>query len=270
MRRIIIIIILLCMGARGQIAGTELTTRSMNSVDVEVCADNVMGSEQADFQNAVQARLRDLLSSTAVYFTRMYTHARSASVCDMFVYQARNPEEARQSVQMLIGAQVAVTFAERSVECRVQAVPWVGEDVGPLGMNWQMTVGDVLLWGGVMGGILVACVIGVCCFVQLAIKKERKRTTTLLLKDARIMAKFAKNNTAPEERIYNNSNNSFHDKQKNGDNHSQEKNRDNSQEKKTNKDKPKKNKASKKNNNNSATKGGKREEEDNSGEEEHV
>ena len=268
------------MGARGQIAGTELTTRSMNSVDVEVCADNVMGSEQADFQNAVQARLRDLLSSTAVYFTRMYTHARSASVCDMFVYQARNPEEARQSVQMLIGAQVAVTFAERSVECRVQAVPWVGEDVGPLGMNWQMTVGDVLLWGGVMGGILVACVIGVCCFVQLAIKKERKRTTTLLLKDARIMAKFAKNNTAPEERIYNNSNNSFHDKQKNGDNHSQEKNGDNhSQEKKKdshssqekkNKDKQNKNKASKKKNNNSATKGGKREEEGNSGEDEQV
>ena len=42
-----------------------------------------------------------------------------------------------------------------SLSCRVTAVPWVGEDSGPLGLSWQFTASDVLLWGAVGGGTLL-------------------------------------------------------------------------------------------------------------------
>ena len=71
-----------------------------------------------------------------------------------------------------------------SLSCRVTAVPWVGEDSGPLGLSWQFTASDVLLWGAVGGGTLLFCVVATCCFVQLTSNREQQRAKALLAIDS--------------------------------------------------------------------------------------
>jgi hypothetical protein len=175
--------------AEAQVAGTELTMRTFDSVDVEVCADSIMATDQQALQAEVVAQLQALLGTTAVYLTRLYTRPASGTICFMYVYQARSPTEAREAVQTLLAdtATLPVTFKGYMLRCRISAVPWVGEDAGPLGLNWQLTGSDVLLWGGLAGGLLVACSVSVCCFVQLSQSRESKRAALLLAKDRKIM-----------------------------------------------------------------------------------
>jgi hypothetical protein len=66
----------------------------------------------------------------------------------------------------------------------------MGQDVGPLGLSWQFSTGDVLVWGCIMGGALAGCAVAVCCYVQLSANKERKRASELLAKDSQLLAKF--------------------------------------------------------------------------------
>ena len=185
--RLLLLLLLFCF-VDGQIIGNELTMRSYDSVDIEVCADNILASEQSSLQTVIVTRLRELLSSTAVYPTRRYS--ATATVCFMFVFQARNPEEARESVHKIDSSDTStldVVFEGFSLVCRVTAVPWVGEDSGPLGLSWEFTASDVLLWGAVGGGTLLFCVVATCCFVQLTAHREQKRANALLAKDSALL-----------------------------------------------------------------------------------
>ena len=186
------IIIMNAVGA--QQTGTEVTMRTLNSIDIEVCADNIMSTEQSDLQGVILTQLQTSLLSTAVYFTRFYTMA--ATVCYMFVFQARNPDEARMSVQTLLGetSSLAVPYKSYTLHCPILAVPWVGEDVGPLGMNWVLTASELLLWGGCGGGLLALCAVSVCCFVQLSVSKEGQRAEALLARDRRALQRFSSHN----------------------------------------------------------------------------
>jgi len=168
--------------------------QSLNSLDIEVCADSIMTSDHLPLQAAVLARLQNMLSTTGVYATRMYT--ASATICYMFVYQARSPTEVRDAVQILLTdtaltqtPMLAVTYGTSSLSCRIAAEPWAGEDVGPLGLNiWQLTASDVLLWGGIAGGILALCSVTVCCFVYMAASKESLLMSKLLAKDRKLFS----------------------------------------------------------------------------------
>ena len=188
------LLILMLAAVGGQIVGNELTMRSFDSVDIQVCADSILATEQVSLRDAIVTRLRELLSSAAVYFTRTYTTASTGTVCYMFVFQARNPEEVRESVQLVMTdtGTLPVTFQGLNLVCRIMAVPWVGQDTGPLGLSWQFSANDVLLWGAITGGALASCSIAVCCFVQLSTNKERKRAADLLAKDSALLAEHIK------------------------------------------------------------------------------
>jgi hypothetical protein len=152
-------------------------------------------------QTVIVTRLRVLLSSTAVYPTRLYTS--SATVCFMFVFQARNPEEARESVHKIDTSDTStleVVFQGFNLPCRVTAVPWVGADSGPLGLSWQFTASDVLLWGAIGGGTLLFCVVATCCFVQLTTRREQKRANALLAKDAALLGHHVPKTTTTKKK----------------------------------------------------------------------
>ena len=175
-----------------QISGTEVTMRSFNSVDIQICADSMLSTERAGLQAALQTNMQGKLLTTAVYYTRYYTTAGQGTVCYMFVYQAPNPQAAREAIQTLMqdSGTMDVAYLGATVPCRITAIPWVGEDVGPMGLDWQFGANDVMLWGGCMGGLLTACSIGVCCFVQLSANKETKRADEVLKKDRETLKKI--------------------------------------------------------------------------------
>ena len=64
---------------------------------------------------------------------------------------------------------------------RFDAVPWRSEDP-PLG-DWAPSTANVILWGAVAGGVLLACIIGMCCFAVLQSANERRRADKLLASD---------------------------------------------------------------------------------------
>ena len=167
--------------AMSQLAGTEMTMRSMTSVDVQVCVDDILSSERQDLQNVVHKRLQTILQSSGVYLAREFTREAGA-ICFLYVYQGISPEAARAAVPLVMGknGEMNVDYTGGPVLCRVEAVPWVGEDVGPLGVGWELSGSDMLLWGGCGGGILTACVLGVCCCLRLSWKREKKRMDELL------------------------------------------------------------------------------------------
>jgi hypothetical protein len=193
--RIAVLLLLCCSGAGGQLAGTELTMRTFNSVDVQVCVDGILSSEHAAVQAAVNTQLQALLLSTAVYFVRTYTIAARGTVCYVFVHQARSPEGAREAVQTLMTdtSTLAVPYQGGFLACAIDAVPWVGEDIGPIGLDWQFGANDVMLWGGCAGSVLAMCSVAVCCFVQLSVSKESRRAELLLAKDRKAVAAGKRN-----------------------------------------------------------------------------
>jgi hypothetical protein len=157
--------------------------RSFSSVDVEVCADGVLSSERTGVQSAVQTQLRSVLHSSAVYLAREFT--KEGAVCFLYVHQATSAEGARAAVSLLLGdtGEMDVEYKKVGLLCRIEAVPWIGEEVGPLGVGWELTANDVLLWGGCLGGVLTMCLVGVCCCVQLSWKRDSKRAEELLRQD---------------------------------------------------------------------------------------
>ena len=108
----------------------------------------------------------------------------------MFVHQASSPEAAREAIQTLMMSPLDVVYKDVSVHCTIAAEPWRGEDIGPLGLDWQFTANDVMLWGGCAGGLLTMCSIGACCVVQLSSSKESKRADQLLRKDRALFKKY--------------------------------------------------------------------------------
>ena len=79
-----------------------------------------------------------------------------------------------------------------TVECTIAAVPWRGEGDGPLGPEilWRWTGADVILWGGSTAAVLVFCVVGVCCFVNISNSKEQRKVDEMLRSDKRLVEDF--------------------------------------------------------------------------------
>ena len=65
------------------------------------------------------------------------------------------------------------------------AVPWQGED--PPLFAGAPAMSDLILWGAVAGGVLLACIISMCCFAVLQSAHERSRAEKLLAEDRRAL-----------------------------------------------------------------------------------
>ena len=169
---------------------TEFTLRSTSSVDILVSASSVLSDDRNGVQLAIAAQLQMALGSTALYFTRAYTTAQG-TICFLYVYQALSPEMARNSVPILLNneATFSVQYNGFDVGCTIAAVPWQGEGYGPLGPDipWQWTGSDVILWGGSAAGILLSCVVGMCCFVRLSVSREQQRAANILKGDRHLL-----------------------------------------------------------------------------------
>lgn len=177
---------------QGQIleANSEFTLRSTSSVDIQVCASSVLSNERSGVQQSIAGQVQEALGSTSVYLTREYT-TNTGTVCFLYVYQAPSPEIARNSGPILLtnGVVCPVQYSGFEIGCTIAAVPWQGEGYGPLGPDipWQWTGSDVILWGGSTAGTLIFCMIGVCCFIRIAISREQKRASDILQIDKNLI-----------------------------------------------------------------------------------
>jgi hypothetical protein len=170
-----------------QLASSELTMRTTASVDVQVCAAGVLSDERSAVQAAVLEQLQFLLGrTTAVYLVRQYT-TNAGAACFMYVYQAPSPEDAAMA-ETLIAQQsgdapntLLVIVGGQRLQCATAVVPWRGEDP-PLPL-WQASASDLVLWGGVSGGVLAFCLVVTCCFVALARSEDERRARAILRTD---------------------------------------------------------------------------------------
>ena len=172
-------------------ANSEFTIRSLNSVDIQVCVSSViLADERPGVQKAISAELQLLLDSSAVYYTRIYTTDKGTA-CFLYVFQASSPAAAKNAIPALLGTS-GVPYNGFTVECTIAAVPWRGEGDGPLGPDipWRWTGADVILWGSSTAAVLVFCVVGVCCFVNISNSKEQRKVDEMLRSDKRLVEDF--------------------------------------------------------------------------------
>ena len=171
-------------------SNSEFTMRTVNSVDIQVCVSSILSDEKNDVQLAISTKLQADLSSTSVYYTRLYTTIQG-TVCFLYVYQASSPEMARNSVPTLLhgDATLYVRYKNIDVSCTIAAVPWQGEGYGPLGPDipWKWTGSDVILWGGCIAGLLLFLVIAMCCFVRFSVNREQQRASDILKADRHLL-----------------------------------------------------------------------------------
>ena len=176
-------------------ANTEFTMRTTNSVDIQVCASSVLSNERDGVQASVVAQIKQALDSTAVYYTRAYS-TNAGGICFLYVYQASSPAMARNAVPILLrsnnnnnGAAFSVQYNGFDLGCSITAVPWQGEGYGPFGPDipWQWTGSDVIMWGGCIAGVLVFCVVGMCCLVRISASREQQRADKILQLDRRLI-----------------------------------------------------------------------------------
>ena len=176
-------------------ANTEFTMRTTNSVDIQVCASSVLSNERDGVQTSVVAQIKQALDSTAVYYTRAYS-TNDGGICFLYVYQASSPVMARNAVPILLrsnnnnnGAAFSVQYNGFDLGCSITAVPWQGEGYGPFGpdLPWQWTGSDVIMWGGCIAGVLVFCILGMCCLVRISASREQQRADKIFQLDKRLI-----------------------------------------------------------------------------------
>ena len=196
------------------IASSELTMRTTASVDIQVCAGAVLSDERVTVQTAVLEKLQYILGrTTAVYLVRQYT-TNAGTVCFLYVYQAPSTEAAALTETLILMAAPAPTTTtttktgsssatdnnnnnnnnndntllllevnvnEETLQCTVAAVPWRGEDP-PLPL-WNASAADIVLWSGIIGGVLASCLLVVCCFAALSRSEDERRARAVLETD---------------------------------------------------------------------------------------
>lgn len=164
--------------------------RSTNTVDIQVCASSILSNSRDLLQVTINENLKAILQTSAIYLTRTYT-TDLGTICFLYVYQSTSPQSARDSVPILVqnNGILSMTFQSRTVQCAVSAVPWQGEGSGPLGpgLPWQWTGTDAILWGGSIAGILLTCIIGICCYVRIVSSREHERVEKLLMRDRELI-----------------------------------------------------------------------------------
>ena len=161
--------------------------RTTSSVDIEVCAADVLFQDRDGVEGVVVAQLSALLQgTTAIYLVSQYTTAVTGLICWRFVYQASSPSAAA-ATETLLAQQPAgdgllsLPYQGQTVLCTTRVQPWQGE-TPPLPL-WDLTASDLILFGGAVGGGLSLCLIAVCCFVALARSAEDRRAGALLHAD---------------------------------------------------------------------------------------
>jgi len=163
-------------GSAQQILQYEATKRTMNSVEISCCVSNSVASSLVDM---VQAKyLQDLqlqVESSGVYFLQRFSNVKYSQVCLAYVFQAMSPEKAKNSVtEINLQKKQSVRLETgESIEVVVNANVWQGFDEPLFGIGWNLNANDLVLWGGGLGAILVACIVGFCCLVYYYLKKER-------------------------------------------------------------------------------------------------
>ena len=182
-----------CLAQQPLIASSELTLRTTASVDIQVCASGVLSDERAGLQSVVLEQVQYLLGrTTAVYLVRQYTTS-AGTVCFMYVYQAPSPREAGLAeTQLGQGGDadapantLSVAFGGQRLQCTTAVVPWRGEDP-PLPL-WQVSASDLVLWCGIVGGVLGSCLLIACCFVAVARSEDERRARAVLRTDRHVL-----------------------------------------------------------------------------------
>ena len=174
------------------LATSELTLRTTASVDIQVCAGGVLSDQRDAVQAAVLAEVQFLLGrTTAVYPIRQYTTGLG-TVCYLLLYQAPSPEAASLAETLVAQRSgpgvLSVDYAGQQLDCTTAVVPWQGEDP-PLPL-WQVSAGDLILWGGAAGACAAFCLVAVCCFVALAHGEDARRAQRLLRRDHRVLRRL--------------------------------------------------------------------------------
>ena len=178
--------------------------RTTASVDIQVCAGAVLSDERVAVQTAVLEKLQYILGrTTAVYLVRQYT-TNAGTVCFLYVYQAPSPEAAALTETLILMAAPPTTTTTttktdgatddknnalllevnvngETLQCTAAAVPWRGEDP-PLPL-WNASAADIVLWGGITGGVLASCLLVVCCFAALSRSEDERRARAVLETD---------------------------------------------------------------------------------------
>lgn len=163
-------------GSAQQILQYEATKRTMNSVEISCCVSNLVASSSVDM---VQVKyLQDLqiqVESSGVYFLQRFSNVKYSQICLAYVFQAMSPQKAIESVTKInLQKSLSVRLGTgETIEVVVNANVWQGFDEPLFGIGWNLNANDLVLWGGGLGAILVACIIGFCCLVYYYLKKER-------------------------------------------------------------------------------------------------
>jgi hypothetical protein len=198
------------------IASSELTLRTTASVDIQVCAGGVRSDERPAVQVAVVEALRFALGrTTAVYLVRQYT-TNAGTACFLYVYQAPSPDDAALAEVLIRAAEAAGSSSsggdnnnnnnnnnndgqllltltvnldgQQRLPCAVTAVVWQGEDP-PLPL-WNASAADLIVWGGIAGGVLLACMLSACCFAALSRSEDARRAQALLDIDRAVLQRL--------------------------------------------------------------------------------
>ena len=177
---------------------SELTLRTTSSVDMQVCASNLLSTDRDPVEAIVIASLRYALGrTTAVYLVRESTTSTGGTVCWTFVYQAPNPDAAARARQSIANAQpsgtprdtLSVAYGGMVLLCPLTVVPWQGESA-PIVLLPDLSAQDIVFYGGAAGGIMGVCMVATCCFIALSYSQDERRAQNVLRADRRAIRQF--------------------------------------------------------------------------------
>lgn len=154
----------------------EATRRTPNSIEINGCMSSSVSSSLVDgVKTKLLADLQLMVESSGVYFIQRFSNVKNSQVCLAFVYQAMTPEIARNSLTSLNLQRERTVQLETGelIPVLVAANVWQGFDEPLFGIGWNLNANDLVLWGGGLGALLVACIIGFCCLIYYYLKKER-------------------------------------------------------------------------------------------------
>ena len=177
---------------------SELTLRTTSSVDMQVCASNLLSTDRDPVEAIVIASLRYALGqTTAVYLVRESTASAGGTVCWTFVYQAPNPDAAARAGRAIANAQppgtprdtLAVPYGGMPLLCSLAVVPWQGESA-PIVQLPDLSALDIVFYGGAAGGIMGVCMVATCCFIALSYSQDERRAQNVLRADRRAIRRL--------------------------------------------------------------------------------
>jgi hypothetical protein len=207
----LVLLFVLPLATNAQLANTESTSRTPNSVEIQACLNpNVVISSHL---SAVRAKLlsdfQTQLKSSAVYHIQTYTNTVknvqpgtqtevTGGTCFLYVYQAISPEKAREAITVIsVFPKVSIIQVEgglsETIPVNVKAFPWTPVEDTFMSLGWNVKGTDLILWGACLGALLVFCVIGVCILAHVSILKEHALAEKILKEDRKILMQAHKN-----------------------------------------------------------------------------